>query len=138
MKRPSTADTPLQHLAEPGCAAAETPDTLPLIDPTSLQEFTELMGTAQARFWLQEFRAELCAEFAPGSEPKHPEKTLRERVHHYCGRAGFIGFSALHAACVDFLEHAAAPEDSTTAHDRIRVQAERACAEIERLDVQRS
>lgn len=132
MKRLPKAETAAKNIADRKPESEETPNMHPLIDAASLQEFTELMGAAQAEFWLREFREELCAEFEPGSEAKHPEKNVRERVHHYCGRAGFIGFFALHAACVDYLERSATPEVSATAYDRIRVQAERVCAEIDR------
>ncbi|MGY6696659.1 MAG: hypothetical protein ACXIUW_11645 [Roseinatronobacter sp.] len=132
MKRPSKAANAPRTGEDSLFASEDISNSHPLIDPNSLAEFTELLGAAQAEFWLREFREELCAEFALTAEAKLPQKNVRERVHHYCGRAGFIGFSALHAACVDYLERSAMPEVSATAYDQIRVQAERVCAEIDR------
>lgn len=104
-----------------------------LVDPDMLKDFTELFGPEQAQTWLEEFQAGLMAEATRPVAEGEDVKGRRNSIHHLCGRAGFIGFPALHAACVEFLEAAPSNSAANIAYERLRAQARLACDEIDRL-----
>lgn len=90
-----------------------------LVNPAAYAEFIALLGPTKAQVWLDEFRQDLRENLIgpPYTTP------IRADIHRICGRAGFIGFTALHAACMVALER----QGPNPAQHLLQAEAERVC-----------
>lgn len=102
------------------------------LDPEIYRDFVDLMGWKQARFWLEKFRLGLSAELEHSYRPDRDPATSRENIHQTCARAGIIGFTVLHQACLAFLEAGGDPADPENTYRTVCTEAARVMSEIER------
>ncbi len=108
------------------------PDESVTCDQDKFRDYVDLLGRAQALYWLDVFHDGLAMEFSPPLGQAPDDGRSHANIHQLCARAGLIGFQALHRACLDYLEARAENGDTWAAYRRVRDQAEQAFGEIER------
>lgn len=107
-------------------------DAVQFFDPRTYQDFIDLMGREQARFWLEEFRLRLSEELVQSSGHDLDLAASRASIHQTCARAGIIGFRALHQSCLAFLEADTDAADPESSYRAVCAEAARVVPEIER------
>ncbi|MFN4128874.1 MAG: hypothetical protein ACK4GC_03525 [Paracoccaceae bacterium] len=103
-----------------------------LIAMAIFAEFVSALGPLKAAVWLERFCDELKEECPPDLARVQDFAKFRANIHHICGRAGFIGFAALHTACLEFLETGGEEGEQAAAYQRVSSEAARVYPEIER------
>lgn len=88
-------------------SAPLTPE--PIFEQELFDELRDIIGDARMRVGLTELALALLKTF-PENPPAAPDRTKTfEAAHMLTGRAGIMGFTALHHACAD-LQHACATQ----------------------------
>lgn len=92
-------------------------------DAEAFQAFSDLLGKAQALFWLNDFCNGLQDIASYPVAPAQTPLPSRAILHHLCGRAGMMGFTGLHEACHAILEADSGQAASDAACQRLRAEA---------------
>ena len=92
----------------------------PVFEQHLLDDLRDIIGDARTRVGLNELASALLQTF-PENPPSEPDRRQTfDAAHLLTGRAGLMGFTALHKACAD-LQHACAtqaPFDAEYARSR--------------------